>query len=54
MTKAEQDALEWLRTIGRPMKSSVDGMNAAYRSLCRQGLARCRFIRGEFYYEAKA
>lgn len=53
LSPAEADALEWIAAIGRPFRSSCDGVDSALRSLCRRGLARVVFIRGRFYYEIK-
>jgi hypothetical protein len=53
MTTAEQEALDWLRVVGSPTRGDTAKMNDTFQRLCGMGLARCRFIHGEFYYEAK-
>ena len=52
MGKAEQEALRWLCVMGMPIHTEVDRWLRGYQSLCRLGLARCRFIGGKFCYQA--
>lgn len=53
MGEREIEVLEWLRGMPGPMRSSLSGWEDCARELCRRGLARCVFVRGEFYYTAK-
>ena len=55
LSKEEIGAYQWLSTLGRPMKphETVSHLKKPLASLCRKGVAKVRFVGGDFYYELK-